>query len=146
MRCGGFIGRSTAVAAAASGGATMAPSAMAGAHGIAGISVRTTTATAIVVRATAKTTRLVTGAQLSRRSRGDASYAASSSTGARKSASASSGGTRERRRAGQKCEQRAADREEYRIRCTDAPAPRCQDHRCEDQDDESFEFPHEFVR
>ena len=42
MRCGGRSGRSTAVAATASGGATMAPSAMAGAHGIAGTSARAT--------------------------------------------------------------------------------------------------------
>ena len=73
MRCGGRNGRSTAVAATASGGATIAPSAIAGAHGIAGMSVRATTATAAVVNPTAKTTRPVTGAQLSLRSRGDAS-------------------------------------------------------------------------
>ena len=40
MRCGGRSCRSTAVAAAASGGATTAPSATAGAHGIAGTSAR----------------------------------------------------------------------------------------------------------
>ena len=49
-------------------------------------------ATATVVNPTAKTTRPVTGAQLSLRSRSDASYAASSRTGATNSASASSGG------------------------------------------------------
>ena len=38
IRCGGRSGLSTAVAATASGGATMAPSAIAAAHGIAGIS------------------------------------------------------------------------------------------------------------
>ena len=94
MRCGGRSWRSTAVAAAAaSGGATTAPSTIAGAHGIAGISQRATTATATVVRPTATTTRPVTGAQLSLRSRGDASYAASSRMGATNSASASSGRT-----------------------------------------------------
>ena len=36
MRCGGCSCRSTAVAAAASGGATTAPSAIAGAQGMAG--------------------------------------------------------------------------------------------------------------
>ena len=36
MRCGGFNWRRTAVAAAASGGATTAPSAIAAAHGMAG--------------------------------------------------------------------------------------------------------------
>src|SRR4051812_11783648 len=93
MRCGGRSGRSTAVAATASGGATTAPRAIAGAHGISGIRVRTTIATAAVVNPTANTTRLVSGAQLSLRSLGDASYAASSKTGAMKSASAKSGGT-----------------------------------------------------
>ena len=65
MRCGGRNGRSTAVAATASGGATMAPSTIAGAHGISGTRARTTTATATVVSPTANTTRLPTGSQLS---------------------------------------------------------------------------------
>ena len=72
-RCGGLSGRSTAVAAAASGGETIAPSAMAGAHAIPGTSARATNATATVVRPTPTTTRLATGPQLSRRSRGEAS-------------------------------------------------------------------------
>src|SRR5438876_8857524 len=93
MPWGGRSGRSTAVAAAASGGATTAPSAIAGAQGISGSKTRATRATAAVVNTTANTTKLVIGAQLSFRSLGDASYAASSSTGAMKSASASSGGT-----------------------------------------------------
>src|SRR5438128_1776295 len=93
MRWGGRNWRSTAVAATASGGATTAPSAIAAAQGIVGMSAWATTATAAVVNPTATTTRLVTGAQLSLRSLSDASYAASSSTGAMKSASASSGGT-----------------------------------------------------
>ena len=66
---------------------------MAAAHGMAGTSARVTPATAIVVKPTLITTRLATGTQLSLRSRGDASYAASSSTGATKSASARSGCT-----------------------------------------------------
>src|SRR5438477_292647 len=49
-RCGGRNGRSTAVAATASGGATTAPSAIAAAQGIAGTSAWATTATAAVVR------------------------------------------------------------------------------------------------
>ena len=68
------------------------PSAIAGAHGIEGMIARATTATATVVSPTANITSPVTGAQLSLRSRSDASYAASSSTGATNSASASSGG------------------------------------------------------
>ena len=72
-RWGGRNGRSTAVAATASGGATIAPRAIAGAHGIAGTSARTTSATARVVNPTAKTTRPPTGTQLSLRSRSEAS-------------------------------------------------------------------------
>ena len=52
MRCGGRSCRRTAVAAAASGGATMAPSAIAAAQGIAGTSACATHATAAVVRPT----------------------------------------------------------------------------------------------
>src|SRR5690242_14393446 len=91
IRCGRRTWRSTAVAAAASGGATMAPSATAAAQGRAGSSHRATAATAPTVRPTAPSTRPPTGAQLSRRSRGLASKAASSSTGATKRASARSG-------------------------------------------------------
>src|SRR6267378_2344081 len=49
--------------ATASGGATMAPSAIAAAHGIAGTSACATSATATVVSATATSTSAVTGAQ-----------------------------------------------------------------------------------
>ena len=73
MRWGGRTWRSTAIAAAASGGATTAPSAIAVAHGIAGTSIRATHATITVVTITATTTRPVSGAQFSFRSRGDAS-------------------------------------------------------------------------
>src|SRR5262245_11110763 len=69
----------------------MAPSAIAAAHGMAGASARATTADAMVVRPTLTTTSATRGAQLSLRSRGDVSYAASSSTGATNSASASPG-------------------------------------------------------
>jgi hypothetical protein len=51
-----------------------------------------TTATAAVVSPTATTTRQATGSQLSRRSRSDASKAASSRTGATNNASTNSGG------------------------------------------------------
>ena len=90
-RCGGRSWRSTAPAAAASGGATMAPSATAAAHGRSGTSSRATTATMTMVRKTAPRARLAIGRQLARRSRGDASKAASTRTGATKSVSASSG-------------------------------------------------------
>ena len=91
MRWGGRSCRRTAVAAAASGGDTIAPRAMAAAHGMAGTRARTTTATTNVVRSTLTMARLATATQLSRRSRGDESYAASNSTGATKSASATAG-------------------------------------------------------
>ena len=79
------------MAAAASGGATMAPSAIATAHGMSGRSQCATTATAAVVTPTATSTSVETGSQLFRRSRSEVSKAASSSTGATNSASASSG-------------------------------------------------------
>jgi len=79
------------VAAAASGGATMAPSAIATGHGMSGRSQCATTATAAVVIPTAASTSVETGSQLLRRSRSEVSKAASSSTGATNSASASSG-------------------------------------------------------
>src|SRR5258706_3840140 len=80
-----------AVAAVASGGATIAPSATAAAHGMSGNSQWTSTATAAVVRPTAMSTSVETGSQLSLRSRTEVSYAASTSTGATNSASARSG-------------------------------------------------------
>jgi hypothetical protein len=73
MRWDGRSSRSTVVAAVASGGATMAPSAIAAAHAMAGTSARATDATAIVVSPTLTTTRATSGAQLSLRSRGDVS-------------------------------------------------------------------------
>src|ERR1700741_4302167 len=80
-----------AVAAAASGGATMAPSATAAAHGMPGTSQCATTATMAVVKPTATTTSVETGIQLFLRSRSEGSKAASISTGATNSASASCG-------------------------------------------------------
>jgi hypothetical protein len=56
-----------------------------------GTSSLATTATTAIVSATAPRARLATGRQLARRSRGEASNAASTSTGATNSASASSG-------------------------------------------------------
>ncbi len=91
MRYGRLIWRRIAVAAAASGGATMAPSAIAAAHGMSGSSQWTSAATAAVVRPTATNTSVETGSQLSRRSRIEVSNAASSRTGATNSASARSG-------------------------------------------------------
>src|SRR4051812_43386075 len=93
MRCGGFNWRSTAVAADASGGATTAPRTTAAGQGSVGIKACATTATANVVRPTATTTSAVIGIQLSFRSRGEVSNAASRRTGATNSASASSGAT-----------------------------------------------------
>src|ERR1700726_31287 len=80
-----------AVAAVASGGATMAPSATAAAHGMSGCSRCATTATAAVVEPTAANTSVEIGNQLFRRSRSEVSKAASSNTGATNRASARSG-------------------------------------------------------
>src|ERR1700716_917431 len=80
-----------AVAAAASGGATMAPSAIAAAQGMSGSSQWASIATAAVVTPTAMNTRVETGSQLFLRSRSEVSKAASSNTGATNSASARSG-------------------------------------------------------
>ena len=146
MRCGGRSCRSTAVAAAASGGATTAPSAIAGAHGMAGINVRATTATAMVVRPTATTTRPVTGAQLSLRSRGEASYAASSRIGRDEERQGELGQHGERRRARHEREHGAAERQKHGIGRTDAPRHRGQDSGGEDQSDENFELSHEHAR
>ena len=63
IRCGGRSCFNTAIAAAASGGDTIAPSATAAAHGIPGTSMRATYATANVVSATLTTARLATGTQ-----------------------------------------------------------------------------------
>src|SRR5215207_377022 len=90
-RCGGRSCLSTVVAAAASGGATMAPSATAAPQVISGTSALTTSATTTMVSATAPRARLATARQFARRSRGEASKAASKRTGATKSASANSG-------------------------------------------------------
>ena len=92
-------------------------------------------------RPTATTTRPVTGAQLSLRSLTDASNAASSSTGATNSANASSGGSvnggaREKR------EQRTADRQENRIRRSDAACSSCQDYSGDEQGQQLLEFSH----
>ncbi len=107
-----------------------------------GISARATTATAMVVRPTANTTRPVTGAQLSLRSRGDASYAASSSIGRHEERQGELGQHGERRRARHKREDRPAEREKHRIGCTNAPRRGRQKQGGEDQANEGFEFSH----
>ena len=73
-RCGGLSGRSTAVAAAASGGDDDgAEGDRRGPTRSPGTIARATPATASVVSPTLTTTRPATGPQLSRRSRSDAS-------------------------------------------------------------------------
>ena len=52
------------------------------------------------------------------------------------------GRQRERRRAGNKREQRTAERQEHRIRCSDAARPRRQDHGGNEETEKLFEFPH----
>src|SRR4051794_12173751 len=66
-RRGSGLERRIVVAAAASGGATMAPSAIAAAQGRPGASQRAISPTANVVESTAPTTRPATGAQIPQR-------------------------------------------------------------------------------
>ena len=142
MRCGGRSWRSTAVAATASGGATMAPSAIAAAHGIAGTSARATTATAAVVRPTAKTTRPVTGAQLSLQvaQRGVVGRVEQDRRDEQRQRQL--GRKRERRRAWNEREQRAAERQEHRIRRADAARRGRQDHGGDEEAQQLLEFVH----
>ncbi len=72
-RRGSLSARSRVVAATASGGATIAPIAIAAAHGILGTIAWTTSATAAVVSPTAISARLATGIQCRFRSRSDVS-------------------------------------------------------------------------
>ena len=72
-RCGRLTWRSTAVAAAASGGATMAPSAMAADHGMSGPQRVRDDGHRRRGEPTAANTSAATGSQLSRRSRSEVS-------------------------------------------------------------------------
>src|ERR1700730_6552545 len=83
-RCGGRNIRRTAVAAEASGGATIAPRATAADQEISGRNKRMTWATETTVSPTAINAKLATGRQLSLRSLRDASEAAPRRTGAAK--------------------------------------------------------------
>ena len=118
------------------------PSAIAGAHGIEGMIARATTATATVVSPTANITSPVTGAQLSLRSRSDASYAASSSTGATKQRQRKFGRKSKGRRGWKKGEQCTAERQEHRIRCSDAACYTRQNHGGDEQTEKLFELSH----
>ena len=89
IRCGIRRCRSTSLAATASGGATIAPSAIAAAIGKPA-NRHPRNAIAAVVSTTATTAIEATGMALSRRPRGDVSNAASRSAGATNSANASS--------------------------------------------------------
>src|SRR5262250_514446 len=87
IRRGGRNWRSTAAAAAAFGGATMAPSAIAAASGRPA-NFHPIKATAAVVTMTAMTASEVSGSALRLRSRGEVSKAASTRTGVTNKASA----------------------------------------------------------
>ena len=120
----------------------MAPSAIAGAHGIDGTSARTTTATATVVSPTANIDqprdRRPVVLEISERRvvRRVEQY------GCDEERQRKLGRERERRRDRKEREQRAAERQEHRIRCSDAAGSRRQDHRGDEQSQELFEFPH----
>ena len=142
MRCGGRTCRSTAVAAAASGGATTAPSAIAGAQGISGIRARVTTATAIVVRPTANDDeagdRRPVVPEISRRR----VVGGVEQHGRDEQRERELGRNGKGRRAWKKGEERTADRQEDGIGRADAPRRRGQDQGREDEAHESFEFTH----
>ena len=141
-RCGGLSGRSTAVAAAASGGETMAPRAMAGAHSSPGTIARATPATASVVRPTLTTTsagdrapvvsqipqrRVVGGVQQHRRD---------------EQRQREVGIDREHRHAGDERQHGATGGEEGGVRRADAPCQRSEQDGREQQRDENLEFMH----
>ena len=142
MRCGGRSWRSTAVAAAASGGATTAPSAIAGAHGIAGISARATHGDRDGRQADREHDqagdRRPVVPEISRR-RVVRRIEQHRRDEQRQRELGSDG---ERGRAGNEREERAAERQEHRIGRADAACRRRQDHGREHQADECFEFPH----
>ncbi len=80
-----------AVAATASGGATMAPSVTATAHSIEGTSARTTIATTTVVNSTRPTASSRIGRTFALKSRMGVKYAAANRIGGRKSRKTTSG-------------------------------------------------------
>ena len=142
MRCGGRMPRSTAVAAAASGGATTAPSAIAGAQGMSGINVR--------VDAGDGHGRETDGEDDQAGNRRPVVFEISrrcvvgrvEQYGCNEERQREFRRDGERRRAGKEREERAAEGQEYRIRCS-GTARRCrQENGGEEQADESFEFPH----
>ena len=142
MRCGGRNWRSTAVAAAASGGATMAPSAIAGAHGIVGHQRAGDDGDGDGREADreddqAGDRRPVVPEVPRRRVVGRVEQHRRDEERQREL-----GQHGERRRARNEREQRAAERQEHRIGRADAARHGRQDHGREDQTDEDFELSH----
>ncbi len=142
IRCGGRSCFRTAIAAAASGGDTIAPSAIAAAQGIEGTTARVTTATAAVVRSDAHDReardgnpvvlqvprrRVVGGIQKHRRDEKRERHL---------------GVDRERGRARDEREDRAAQREEGRIRRAHPSRDRGEDDGHEQDGEEGLEAGH----
>jgi hypothetical protein len=142
MRCGGRSGRSTAVAATASGGATMAPSAIAAAQGRLGTRACATTATAgrrenhrndhqadkrRPVVAQVSLGSVVAGVDQNRRhEQGQHQVGRQGQT----------------RRSGNEGKQRAADRQEHGIGSTRAPRSRGEPDGGHEDEQNLFEFLH----
>ena len=107
-----------------------------------GISARATRATAMVVRPTAQhdqaRDRRPVVPEISRRR----VVGGVEQDGRDEQRQRQLGSNGERGRARNEREDRAAERQEHRIRCADAPRRGCQQHGGEDQANESFEFPH----
>ena len=96
----------------------------------------------MVVRPTANTTRPVTGAQLSLRSRGDASIGRVEQDGRDEEGQCELGQDGERRRAWNEREGRAAEREKHRIGRAHASRDGRQDGGGENKTNQDFEFCH----
>ena len=143
MRCGGRSWRSTAVAATASGGATMAPSAIAGAHGMRGHQRAGDDGDGDGRESDGEDDqtgdRRPVVPEISQR--GVVGRVEQHRRDEQRQRELGQHG--ERRRAGNEREERAAERQEHRIGCADAARQRRQHHGGENQADQYFEFRHD---
>ena len=120
----------------------MAPSAIAAAHGIVGMSVWATTATAAVVNSDREHNQTGHGRPIVPEISGRRVVSRIEQYGCDKERQRKLGRDAERGRAWKKRQQRSAERQEYRIRCSDAACRRRQDHGRDKQTKDLFEFPH----
>ena len=142
-RCGGRSCLSTVVAAAASGGATIAPSAIAAVQGMSGTSRRTTTATTPIVSATAPSARLAdlapVGAQVARRG----VEGGVDQHGRDEQRERELGIEHERRHAGEERERGSGQRHQRRVRCAQPTRHGGEDRAAQEQRDDHLENGHE---